>query len=106
MSRSTKYPTIAFGRRKRIDIGKFKGKVYVHLHDMQKDKSVTLDKDELGVLFELKNKINKKICKMLKSEKEDSQNNNKKASKKKQKEKDSASSSDEVEQDDSTDSEM
>ena len=78
MSNSRKYPTIAFGRRKRIDIGMFKGKVYVHLHDMTKNKSVTLDKDELCLFFELKNKINKKVNKMIKLNREEGESEKKK----------------------------
>ena len=104
----TKYPTIAFGRRKRIDISKFKGKIYVHIHDMQKDKSITLDKDEISVLYQLKSKINKKIQKIIKSDIEDQENSKDKSSKKKNnkyKAKDSESSSDEGMGDDSSDSE-
>ena len=88
MSNTIKYPTIAFGRRKRIDITKFRGVVYIHLHDMQKGKSITLQKDEYDVLVELRNKINKKVEKVLKLSKEQTENDKDRKNKKKARQQD------------------
>ena len=88
MSNPIKYNTIAFGRRKRIDITKFRGVLYMHLHDMQKGKSITLQKDEYDVLLELRNKINKKVEKVLKLSKEQTENDKERKNKKKARQQD------------------
>ena len=97
MSKNVKYPTIAFGKRKRIDIGAFRGKIYFHLHDMAKDKSVTLNKEEFDLLFQLRHKINKKVLKiniMNKEEEENEKKNKKKEKESSRKKRESESSSD------------
>ena len=59
-----KFQTIPFGKKKRLDITRFRGREYVHLHDMVKDKNMSLQKSEYDELVKLKTKIEKRIKKI------------------------------------------
>ena len=52
---------LALGRSKRIDISKFKGRVYIHLNDFMKQKNFTFNVDELSQFFALKDKIERRV---------------------------------------------
>ena len=61
---SEKRMTIAFGRKKRIDLNIFNNKLYLHLNDVTKSKSVSMQYAEYTQLIKLKNKIDKKAMKL------------------------------------------
>ena len=69
---------ITIGEKKRVDISLFKGQVYLHFHDMIRNKNVTFSRDEFDTLVRKLPKISDKVKRIGQSAKEKKQKATKK----------------------------
>lgn len=62
--KNNRFYVLALGRSKRLDFTIFKGRVYVHCNDFQRQKNITFSVEELAQFFEMRNKIERYVKKL------------------------------------------